>query len=43
MEQVRLAREEISGVLKDLDETGALILDQAEGERRVTAGEVYFP
>ena len=41
--RVRLAREEISGVFKDLDETGALMLDQADGERRVTAGEVYFP
>ena len=42
--RVRLAREELSGVLKDLDETGALVLGQAGGgERRVTAGEVYFP
>ncbi len=41
--RVRLAREEISGVFKDLDEAGALILAQADGERRVTAGEVYFP
>ena len=42
--RVRLAREELSGVFKDLDETGALILGVADGgERRVTAGEVYFP
>ncbi len=42
--RVRLAREELAGVLKDLDETGALILGQdGGGERRVTAGEVFFP
>ncbi len=42
--RVRLAREEISGVFKDLDDTGALILSLAGGrERRVTAGEVFFP
>ena len=42
--RVRLAREEFSGIFKDLDETGALILGQdGGGERRVTAGEVYFP
>ncbi len=42
--RVRLAQEEFSGTFKDLDETGALVLGQDGGrERRVTAGEVYFP
>ena len=41
---MRLAHEELSGVFRDLDESGALILGLADGgERRVTAGEVYFP
>ncbi|MDJ0942065.1 MAG: biotin--[acetyl-CoA-carboxylase] ligase [Kiloniellales bacterium] len=42
--RVRLANEEVSGLFRDLDETGALVLAQADaGERRITAGEVYFP
>lgn len=42
--RVRLAREELSGTFKDLDESGALVLGRdGGGERRVTAGEVYIP
>ena len=41
--RVRLPQEELSGVFQDLDETGALVLKLAGGgERRITAGDVYF-
>jgi BirA family biotin operon repressor/biotin-[acetyl-CoA-carboxylase] ligase len=41
--EVRLANETLTGTFKDLDETGALILETADGPRTVTAGDVYFP
>jgi len=41
--RVRLAREEIQGVFRDIDETGALVLGVAGGApRKIAAGEVYF-
>ena len=42
--EVRLERETLSGVFRGLDTDGALILDQAAaGQRRVMAGDVFFP
>jgi BirA family biotin operon repressor/biotin-[acetyl-CoA-carboxylase] ligase len=41
--QVRLGSEEFSGVFRDLDETGALIVDTPEGPRVVAAGDVFLP
>ena len=41
--EVRLANETLSGIFKDLDETGALILETSDGPRTITAGDVYFP
>ncbi|PIW29116.1 MAG: biotin--[acetyl-CoA-carboxylase] ligase [Rhodospirillales bacterium CG15_BIG_FIL_POST_REV_8_21_14_020_66_15] len=41
--EVRLANETLTGTFKDLDETGALILETASGPRTITAGDVYFP
>ena len=40
--EVRLPRETFSGIFKDVDEGGRLVLSSAEGERRVAAGEVFF-
>ena len=41
--QVRLPRETLSGTFADLDESGALVLELAGGERRrISAGDVYF-
>ncbi len=41
--EVRLPNETLSGTFADLDETGALLLDvPGAGQRRITAGDVYF-
>lgn len=41
---VRFESGEIDGIFQDLDEEGALLLDQgAAGVRRVMAGDVFFP
>jgi BirA family biotin operon repressor/biotin-[acetyl-CoA-carboxylase] ligase len=39
--RVRLERTTLAGRFLDLDETGALLLDGAEGLRRVAAGDVF--
>lgn len=39
--RVRLERDTLLGRFQDLDEDGALVLDGAEGRRRITAGEVF--
>jgi len=39
---VRLATETLEGIFDDLDHDGALIIASADGNRRVTAGEVFF-
>ncbi|HEX6120376.1 MAG TPA: biotin--[acetyl-CoA-carboxylase] ligase [Dongiaceae bacterium] len=42
--EVRLEREVLSGLFRDLDPDGALRLVLADGtERRIAAGDVYFP
>ena len=41
--EVRLANETLTGTFKDLDDSGALILETADGMRTITAGDVYFP
>jgi len=41
--EVRLETETITGIFKDMDEDGALVLDQDGTERRIAAGDVYFP
>jgi len=38
---VRLERSTLSGRFSDLDEDGALVLDAAEGSRRIAAGDVF--
>lgn len=40
---VRLADQTMTGVFKDLAEDGSLILDQDGKERKITAGDVFFP
>jgi BirA family biotin operon repressor/biotin-[acetyl-CoA-carboxylase] ligase len=41
--RVRLAAEDIHGVFRDLDETGALLLELPNGAvRTIAAGEVFF-
>lgn len=40
--EVRLGRETVSGVFRDLDGTGALVLDCNGAVRHITAGDVYF-
>lgn len=40
---VQLENETLTGVFTDLDEDGALLLETADGERRITAGDVFFP
>ncbi len=40
--EVRLDNETLKGVFTDLDEDGALVLKTADGERRITAGDVFF-
>ncbi len=39
---VKLPRARLTGVLKGVDEDGALVLSTAEGDKRVTAGSVFF-
>jgi len=40
---VHLPREKLTGIFRDLDRSGALVLELADGERRViSAGDVYF-
>lgn len=41
--EVRLENETLTGIFKDMDEDGALVLDQSGQERRITAGDVFFP
>jgi BirA family biotin operon repressor/biotin-[acetyl-CoA-carboxylase] ligase len=38
----RLGTREVSGVFRDLDENGALVLETASGRRVISAGEVFF-
>lgn len=40
---VRLPDQTIDGIFRDVDGTGALILDTPGGIRTVTAGDVFFP
>jgi BirA family biotin operon repressor/biotin-[acetyl-CoA-carboxylase] ligase len=40
--EVRLDNETLTGVFEDLDETGALVLKTEDGERLITAGDVFF-
>ncbi|MEE8188855.1 MAG: biotin--[acetyl-CoA-carboxylase] ligase [Kiloniellales bacterium] len=41
--EVRLPKETLTGTFKDLDESGALLLDLPGGElRRISAGDVHF-
>ena len=40
---MRLPKETLTGTFKDLDASGALILELPGGEvRRISAGDVYF-
>ena len=42
--EVRLERETLRGRFSDLDESGALMLDMADGVRRqITTGDLFFP
>jgi BirA family transcriptional regulator, biotin operon repressor / biotin---[acetyl-CoA-carboxylase] ligase len=41
--QVRLPRETLEGVFRDIDARGALMLETATGLRAITAGDVFFP
>ncbi|MEE8351098.1 MAG: biotin--[acetyl-CoA-carboxylase] ligase [Rhodospirillales bacterium] len=41
--EVELENETITGIFTDLDEDGALLLETADGVRRITAGDVFFP
>jgi len=41
--EVRLENETLTGVFKDLDEDGALLLETPDGERKISAGDVFFP
>jgi BirA family transcriptional regulator, biotin operon repressor / biotin---[acetyl-CoA-carboxylase] ligase len=41
--QVRLPRETLDGVFRDIDARGALMLETAAGTRAITAGDVFFP
>ena len=41
--QVRLPRETLEGVFRDIDARGALELETADGVRHITAGDVFFP
>ncbi len=40
--EVRLADTTLKGIFKNLDDDGALVLDQDGVTRRITAGDVYF-
>jgi BirA family biotin operon repressor/biotin-[acetyl-CoA-carboxylase] ligase len=39
--QVRLEHDTLDGCFLDIDDDGALLLGQAEGNRRITAGEIF--
>ena len=39
----RLANETVTGIFRDIDPSGALVLETATGMRKVTAGDVFFP
>lgn len=39
----RLPGGELRGRFSDVDEAGALVLDTAEGPRRISAADVYYP
>lgn len=39
---VDLGKEKVSGTFAGIDLSGALLLDTADGPRRITAGDVYF-
>lgn len=41
--EVRLENETLTGIFEDMDENGALLLKTKDGERRITAGDVFFP
>lgn len=41
--EVRLPNESLTGVFKDVDADGVLVLETANGTRRITAGDVFFP
>jgi len=40
--RVRLGDGDVSGVFEDMDETGALVINEAGTRRRITAGDVFF-
>ena len=40
---VRLGKERLEGTLLGIDDDGALLVGGAFGERRITAGDLYFP
>lgn len=41
--EVHLENETITGIFTDLDEDGAMLVKTADGERRITGGDVFFP
>lgn len=41
--EVQLENETITGIFTDLDEDGAMLVKTADGERRITGGDVFFP
>jgi len=41
--EVRLAGETLHGIFKDMDDDGALVLDQEGEVKRISAGDVFFP
>lgn len=42
--EVRLEKETLTGTFREMDASGALVLDQGDGRtRRITAGDVFFP
>jgi BirA family biotin operon repressor/biotin-[acetyl-CoA-carboxylase] ligase len=40
--RVKLGAENLLGFFRDLDETGALVIETGNGPRRVSAGDVYL-
>ncbi len=41
--EVQLENETVTGIFTDIDEAGAMLVKTASGERRITAGDVFFP
>ena len=41
--EVHLDNETLTGVFEDLDDNGALLLKTKDGQRKITAGDVFFP